>query len=347
MCQLAAYIGDRPIASLLLRAIEHQEPYLGAHASGLGVLDDGVLKIEKDFGHVRRVMNTTSIASLKGTTGIAHSRYNAKAREDPRYNTVGMAHPFMDDSGSIALMHNGGISNYKDHWEKLKDSHTFRSYSAEVDAITDSEVAVHMLSDALKEGLSMDEALKSVASQLTGSFLLGVISEDHPETVWIANWHQPCVVALGEDEAMFCSSHIGFHDVKDEFTRMFEPPKNSLIKLTRGKAEISPLDVTRTIPFYNFNANALASRILELLDKSEVLDVVLLRRALGKDGFDKGLGVTQEKIVEYNKMGLSLVNPFFKVLDMMVADGMIEETVDFRLEGGVPDTPRFSYSLLK
>ena len=46
-------------------------------------------------------------------------------------------------------------------------------------------------------------------------------------------------------------------------------------------------------------------------------------------------------------MGLSLVNPFFKVLDMMVADGMIEETVDFRLEGGVPDTPRFSYSLLK
>jgi glucosamine 6-phosphate synthetase-like amidotransferase/phosphosugar isomerase protein len=87
MCQLAAYVGDRPIAPLLLRAIELQEPYFGAHASGLGVIDNGMFRIEKDKGYVERVRKTTPIESLEGTTGMAHSRYNSRARDDPKYNT--------------------------------------------------------------------------------------------------------------------------------------------------------------------------------------------------------------------------------------------------------------------
>jgi len=39
MCPLAAYVGDRPIAPLLLGALEHQEPYLGASATGMAALD--------------------------------------------------------------------------------------------------------------------------------------------------------------------------------------------------------------------------------------------------------------------------------------------------------------------
>ena len=152
MCQLAAYVGDRPIAPLLLRALELQEPYLGAHATGLGVLDGDAIKIEKDFGHVARVRNATSIESLQGTAGIAHSRYNVSARKDPRYNTRAMAHPFLNDEGGLALMHNGTIYNYKAHWERLKGSHKFSSYVGEIDVITDSEVAVHMVSDALRMG---------------------------------------------------------------------------------------------------------------------------------------------------------------------------------------------------
>jgi len=44
---------------------------------------------------------------------------------------------------------------------------------------------------------------------------------------------------------------------------------------------------------------------------------------------------------------VSIVNPYIRTLDMLIADGMIRERVDLRLEGGVPDTPRFSYSLMK
>jgi glucosamine--fructose-6-phosphate aminotransferase (isomerizing) len=344
LCQLAAYVGDRPIAPLLLRAIELQEPYFGAHASGLGVVDDGVLRVEKDFGHVARVRSTTAIQSLRGTTGIAHSRYNAKAKDDPRYNIKAMAHPFVNDTGTIALMHNGGISNYKEHWERLRDRHRFTSYSAEVDDITDSEVVVHLLSEALEGGISMDEGLRSVASRITGSFLLGVVTAEQPETVWIANWHQPCVAAVGEDEAMFCSSRIGFHEVRDELDRIFEPPKNSLLRLTRGKVDVMPLDQSRRVPNLRLDRNELGRSILALLARGR-LDFRQISQALNPEGWARAYGVSVERWEEYRRAGVSVVNPYIEVLDTLISEGRILEQVDLRPEGGVSDTPRFSYIL--
>jgi glucosamine 6-phosphate synthetase-like amidotransferase/phosphosugar isomerase protein len=154
-----------------------------------------------------------------------------------------------------------------------------------VDDITDSEVAVHMLSDTLATGESMEEGLRSIAPQFTGFFLFGVVHAEHPEEVWIANWHQPCLVAVGEGETMFCSSRIGFHDVRDEFDRVFAPPKNSIIKLSKRGVEISPLDRNRRVPPISLNPGILASSILDILRKMPSIDVVKLLTALTPDAF--------------------------------------------------------------
>lgn len=344
MCQLAAYVGDRPIAPLLLRAIELQEPYFGAHASGLGVIDGSRIRVEKDIGYVARVRETTAIGSLEGTAGIAHSRYNSTAKEDPRFNTRRMAHPFVDCTGTLCLMHNGGIANYKDHWERLRKGHVFTSYEAEIDGITDSEVAVHMLEDAVREGLSVGEGLRRMAPQLRGSFLLGCISVEEPETVWIANWHQPCVVAVGDDEAMFCSSHIGFSEVSDELNRVFEPPKNSLLKLARGRVEVMPLDPGRKVPDLRLDMNELGGIITEVLRNGEV-DFRALWHELNPDGCATAYGITPEEWQDLRKRGVSVVNPYIETLDMLIAEGKIRRRIDWRLEGGVEGTPRFAYSL--
>lgn len=345
MCQLAAYVGDRPIAPLLLRAIELQEPYFGAHASGLGVIDGGELRVEKDTGYVARVSETTAIESLEGTTGIAHSRYNSTARDDPRYNTRRMSHPFVDCTGTLCLMHNGGIANYKEHWQRLRKQHAFASYEAELDAITDSEVAVHMLEDAVKEGMSVEEGLRWMAPQLKGSFLLACISTDEPETVWIANWYQPCVVAAGEDEAMFCSSHIGFSEVRDDLDRVFEPPKNSLLKLTRGRVEVMPLDPGRRVPQLKLDRNEAGRQIVEVLRRKGEVDFRVLVYELNPDGWARSFGIMPEEWQELRKKGVSIVNPYIETLDMLIAEGTIRRRIDRRLEGGVDGTPRFAYSL--
>lgn len=345
MCQLAAYIGDRPIAPLLLRALELQEPYYAGHATGIGVIDNHSLKVVKAAGPVSRVRQSTGIESLEGTAGIAHSRYNGTARDDPRYNADQMAHPFLNEGGDLALMHNGTIYNYKEHWERLRGGHVFSSYVEEIDAITDSEVAVHMLSDALAEGLPVEDAFRSFTHKLKGGFLLSAITPEHPETVWIANWCQPCVVAVGDDETMFCSSSIGFYDVREEFDRLFEPPRNSIMKLNRGKVEVSPMDSGRKVVHWKLNEGKAAELILDTLKEGKELGVVKLHDALYPKGWAEIFGVSEERLVKEYKDGFRYVNEYFGLLDDMVKDGLIGERVAIRNEGGFPNTPRFAFSL--
>ncbi|MBN2334336.1 hypothetical protein JXL21_02170 [Candidatus Bathyarchaeota archaeon] len=345
MCQLAAYVGDRAIAPLLLNALQYQEPYFGAQATGIGALKGETIDVVKAPGHVAHVKKTTDIERLKGTCALAHSRYNASAKDDPRYNTVGMAHPFLSDDGRLALMHNGGIANYKTHWERLKGSHEFRSYSPEVDNITDSEVAVHMLADEVAGGKSVGDALKSIAAQCTGSFLLGAISVDEPDTVYIANWHQPCYVAVGDDEAMFVSSRIGFKDIKGEMTNIFSPPKNSLIKLTRGKAEISVLDKGRKVPDLRLDKNLLGERFEDVLREKGRRDFREMWYDLNPDSWAEAYGLEADEWNALRKAGVSVVNPYISVVDMLKHECRVEESIDPRVEGGVPGTPRFSYVL--
>jgi len=346
MCQLAAYVGDGPLASLLLRAIELQEAYFGGHASGLGVVDKGVIRIEKDIGPVERVRRTTAIESLKGSVGIAHSRFGY-GFYDPRYNTRRMAHPFLDCTGRIALMHNGVLNNYKELWEELRGRHTFTSYEAEVENITDSEAAVHLLEEALAEGLSMEEALRRVASRLRGSFLLACIWAEEPEAVWIANWHQPCVIAVGFGEAMFCSTPIGFEHVKDRFHHFFTPPKNSIIKLERGRATVMPLDPERRTPELRLDGELLKELIVEVLRREGEVDVRELWYKLFPEGWARVLGLSEEEAERLIRgEGITIGNPYFEVLDSLVEEGRIRRRVDRRLEAGVEGVPRFAYAIV-
>jgi glucosamine--fructose-6-phosphate aminotransferase (isomerizing) len=344
MCQLAAYVGAREKSPLLLRSLELQEPYFGGHATGLAVVHEGNIYLEKDQGHVTHVRDGTKIMELDGSVAIAHSRYNGNARTDPRYNTREMAHPFISGEGDLALMHNGGISNYEEHWAQLRDRYAFKSYSEKIDGITDSEVAIHMLSDLVGEGQDIEESLKGIAARFTGSFLLAVISRRHPDKIWIANWHQPCFIGFGEDEAMFCSSLIGFHEIEDELDVIFQPQKNSLITLTRDGVDIEPLDILRTIPDLSLDKIKLRELIISILEEGEA-DFRGVWYALHPYGWAEAYGVTSEKWMEHRKAGVGIVNPFIEVLDELIIRDEIERWTDLRLEGGVRYTPRYSYRL--
>jgi glucosamine 6-phosphate synthetase-like amidotransferase/phosphosugar isomerase protein len=311
----------------------------------MGVLKEGRIDVVKAPGHVDHVTKVTDIQKLNGTCAIAHSRFNATAKDDARYNTVEMSHPFLSNDGKLVLMHNGGIDNNKMHWERLRENHDFSSYNAEVDAITDSEVAVHMLSDEVANGKSVGGALKSIASQCTGSFLYGVISVEEPDTVYIANWHQPCYVSVGMDEAMFVSSLTGLRDVKEEMTSIFRPPKNSLIKLTRGGVEISVLDKGRKVPDLRLDMNLLGERFEEILREKGRRDFRKLFYDLNPDSWAEAYGLQVDEWKALREAGVSVVNPYIDMVEMLKHENRVVESIDLRVEGGVAETPRFSYVL--
>jgi len=344
MCQLAAYVGEREKAPLLLRSLELQEPYLGGHATGLSVVTEGEIKMKKEQGHVRHAMEVIpEINNLEGSAGIAHSRYNQRAKVDPRYNVAAMAHPFLNEDGSLAIMHNGGIRNYKELWRELREEHEFTSYVEKIDAITDSEVALHMFSDAVKwQGMDIPEALKAISVRLKGSFLFGVLSANYPDTIWIANWHQPCYIGIGDGESMFCSSKIGFRGMEEDLDLVFQPQKNSLITMTREGVDIEPLDKLRSLPDRDLNREIMKDYIYNVLEDGET-DFRAIRRCINPDGWASAYGLGLKEWEQWRDKGISIVNPFIDVLDEMIEEGVINQRIDKRLEGGVRATPRYSY----
>ena len=346
MCQLVGYVGNRPIAPLILKALELQEPYFAAHATGMGVVDaKGKIRVQKATGPVAVVKKTTEITKLKGKVGIGHSRYSLIAREDPRCDIDSMCHPFTNDAGDIAMMHNGDIANFKDHWARLKPNHKWKSYNPAVDWITDSEVAVHMIDEEVKRGAGSDEALRTVMPKLTGQVLLCLISEKEPDTIWLANRYQPCVVGVGEDEAMWASSRVGLKPIEGDLKRIYHPPKNALIKITAGSVETEVLDPNYVVPEMKLNKRVIKEGVLGILGVAD-LDFFRLWYSLDKTHWAKAYGVEQEKWRALRRdMGVSIVNPFIEVLDELIDAGKIKQSIDYRREGCTARTPRFLYSL--
>jgi len=346
MCQLAAYIGKRPVAPLLLDALEYQEALYGGHATGIAAINGGKVTVVKAAGPVAHVMKKKpGIAKVKGTCAIAHSRYSDNARDNPDYNTDEMAHPFTSDDGKLALMHNGSITNYRELWKELEKTHKFKSYSEKVDDITDSEGAVHMLGDALASGKNMVQAFQAIAPKLEGFFLLAAINADEPDAVYICNWHQPCYLALGENEAMFVSSRRGLRDMSVFMDRVYQPPKNSVIRLTRTAVETHPMDQDRNVPQLHMNVFQARRMIMDTLREEGRKDIRQLYYELHPEGWASVHNTLSNEWMAYRKDGVYIMNPYFEILEAMAEDEDIDETIDYRTEGGIDDVPRYSYVL--
>jgi len=343
MCQLAAYIGDRPIAKLLLDSLNYQEALVGGQATGLCVQTDDGFNLAKGIGSVDVVRSTTNIDTLTGTTGMAHSRFSINSKTKPQTNIVGAAHPWIDDTGRITLMHNGDIPNYKTFWEELRGRHRFQSYVPELDWVNDSEVALHMVSEEVAAGRSVPQALRVVMPKLNGMVILGVMDAEQPETIYLANWQQPAWIGVGDDEAMFCSSPIDFKDVKYDLVT-FEAPKNSLIKLTRGHADITRLDNSRDAPQLTLNRDELERWLLRRLEKGETSVFTLFYELLVSE-YAKPFGVSAEEWARIRDSGYGDTYQFFETLDNLVTEGKITGRVIRYDDEGVPDTPRLHYSL--
>ncbi len=343
MCQLAAYIGDRDIASTLLDSLRYQEAYFGSHATGLGTIDDGVLRIVKEPGNVDHVIANSDILSLTGTTGMAHSRFGLGGVKDPRFNRAKNAHPFLNAEENIALMHNGIISNYEGYWKELAEVYEFKSYNEDINYITDSEVAVHMVDRKVKQGESLADAVRETANRLEGMVLLGAISLDEPETIYMTNWIQACTYAKGDDETMFSSSPYGFEHVKEEMD-VFVAPRNSFIKMTRDTIEISKLDKNRNAGTKKPRKNAFKDILYGLLEEKGAMHCVEIIIAMTEMDAGKVYGMNPEEWKEFVKLGWGDQNEVIDLLESLTEEDSIVKTLEYRLEGG-NKVPRYVWSL--
>jgi glucosamine--fructose-6-phosphate aminotransferase (isomerizing) len=194
MCGIVGYVGGRDSVPIILDALQRLE-YRGYDSAGIAVLDaNGILTGTKAEGKLARLAERLSNGeAIEGSIGVGHTRWATHGKPSDAN-----AHPHMDCTGKIAVVHNGIIENYGSLRAKLlAEGHVFKSE-------TDTEVISHLI-EAHYQG-DLVEAVRLSLAQVSGAYALGVISADMPgKLIFARNGASPLVVGVGDGE-MFIAS---------------------------------------------------------------------------------------------------------------------------------------------
>lgn len=196
MCGVVGYTGKKQAAEWLLDGLQTLE-YRGYDSAGLQVVSSsGNLHGVKCAGRVAHLRERAGVANLNGTCGIGHTRWATHGAPTDRN-----AHPHMDCTGRIAIVHNGIIENYQQLRRQLMENgHRFLSD-------TDSEVIAHLVEEAWAGPAKGDlaAAVRNACDRLEGSWGLAVVCADVPGTLVVTRNGSPLVVAQADDGAYVAS----------------------------------------------------------------------------------------------------------------------------------------------
>jgi glucosamine--fructose-6-phosphate aminotransferase (isomerizing) len=191
MCGIVGYVGKLDAVPLLIDGLKRLE-YRGYDSAGIAVHTPGRLVIRKSVGRLSALEQRLAEQPVQGHPGIGHTRWATHGAP-----TEINAHPHTDDSGRIAVVHNGIIENYQELRTALEaKGHHFKSQ-------TDTEVIPHLIAQEVKDGApSLEEALRRALRKARGAYALGILSLDHPDTVFAARQGSPLIVGLGDGRVL-------------------------------------------------------------------------------------------------------------------------------------------------
>lgn len=191
MCGIIGYIGDKNGVPVVIDGLERLE-YRGYDSVGLAIVENGKIVVQKNQGRLCALKDSLKNREFEGNISIGHCRWATHGV--PNYIN---AHPHLDCKQRLAVVHNGIIENYQSLKSRLiKNGHTFKSQ-------TDTEVIAHLIEDYYKGDILV--AVQKALSQIIGTYALGIICADSPETLIAARLGSPLVIGVGRNENFIAS----------------------------------------------------------------------------------------------------------------------------------------------
>ncbi|MBP3478280.1 MAG: glutamine--fructose-6-phosphate transaminase (isomerizing) [Oscillospiraceae bacterium] len=194
MCGIVGYAGHRQAAPILLEGLSKLE-YRGYDSAGICVHDAGQLHIAKTKGRLQTLSDQIDGGnSVKGVVGIGHTRWATHGAPSDINS-----HPHLSDSGKIAVVHNGIIENEARLREKLeKKGIHFHSE-------TDTEVVANLVGHYYAKYGDFLRAVRKAVSRIEGSYALGILCMDDPNTIVAVKKDSPLIFGFGEGENYIAS----------------------------------------------------------------------------------------------------------------------------------------------
>jgi len=191
MCGIVGYVGGREAAPLLIEGLQRLE-YRGYDSAGVAIQNGRGLRLQKVVGRVQALRARIDSDPIHGSTGIGHTRWATHgAPTEPN------AHPHVDCTGTIALVHNGIIENADALKTRLeRTGHVFRTE-------TDTEVLAHLIEEA--SGETLEDRVIAALRHVEGTYGLAVMSQEEPGKIVVVRQGSPVLIGLNDGEYFVAS----------------------------------------------------------------------------------------------------------------------------------------------
>ncbi len=153
------------------------------------------LELVKDIGDAKIVADQYGLNNFKGTHGIGHTRMATESGVDIRSAHPYWAYPFSD----VSVVHNGQLTNYWNNRRSLERK-GMRFMSS-----CDSELIAVYLANKIRDGIDLEEAMRSSLTDLDGVFTYMVCTQDQLGMAKDSMAAKPMVL-YESDELVACAS---------------------------------------------------------------------------------------------------------------------------------------------
>ena len=192
MCGIVGYTGPREAGPILMEGLRRLE-YRGYDSAGIALVDDqGDLFVEKRAGKLSNLRTAIAERTPHAAVGLAHTRWATHGRP----NDVN-AHPQVDCTGRITVIHNGIIENF----QELRDGLESRGHTLVSE--TDTEAIAHLIEEAYDGDIA--DASRAALAQLEGAYALAIMHREENDRLVGARKDVPLVVGIGEGESFLAS----------------------------------------------------------------------------------------------------------------------------------------------
>ena len=203
LCGIVGFIsldGKDNAGEVLAQGLKKLE-YRGYDSCGIAVMDGFRLIVRKDVGNIDSVAAKLNFSNERGTVGASHTRWATHGGVTPQN-----AHPHVDCTGKIAVVHNGIIENYQQLRSELqKKGHVFTSQ-------TDTEVVPHLVEDEMKKGGGLEKACQRATDKLHGLNAFLIMSSAEPKKLIAVRNGSPLIIGVSKDALYAASDAVPFLD---------------------------------------------------------------------------------------------------------------------------------------
>ena len=236
MCGIVGFTGKGAAAPLLLEGLRKLE-YRGYDSAGIAMLDAGKITVVKKVGKIAELEQELEKRPVTGSTAISHCRWATMGKV-----TEQNAHPHLDCSGKIAVVHNGIIENFQElRGELKKKGHSFRSE-------TDTEVLAHLVEEELKDKRGIDAFRLAVCNSLkrvAGSYACLFLWAETPDEILAVRDGSPLLLAGSKKGAMAASDALPLLGFSEEAIILRE--KEIAVLKKTGEIEVYGMEGGRKI----------------------------------------------------------------------------------------------------